>query len=175
MPCSSNLRLLQTDSSYITLGDIYDKYCEDTGIEREDPSLLMAENHKAALLEAYRAGRQVCTATVGQSHKTHYGIQLEGHEAVALRKDTMDEVTSKMIPTNIISGVSTSRSSNGQLLTHPPVYDGNHGQSRRFVAYAQAVHIADRVRLFCYPCAVPHRPSAVSLPPFTYDRSHLRV
>ncbi|EPT03792.1 hypothetical protein FOMPIDRAFT_150002 [Fomitopsis schrenkii] len=90
VPCSSNLRLLQNDSSYISLGDIYDQHCEDTGIEREDPGLLMTENYRAALMEAYRAGRK-----------------LEDHETVALRKDTMDEVTSKMIPSDIISRYMT--------------------------------------------------------------------
>lgn len=44
--------------------DIYDQHCEDAGFEREDPSLLMAENQKAAIIEAHRAGRQVGTAAV---------------------------------------------------------------------------------------------------------------
>lgn len=72
MPCSSNLRLLQNDSSYITLGDIYDQHCEDTGIEREDPSLLMTENYKAALVDAYRAGRKVRTVLYQQACNADY-------------------------------------------------------------------------------------------------------
>lgn len=72
VPCSSNLRLLQNDSSYISLGDIYDQHCEDTGIEREDPGLLMTENYRAALMEAYRAGRKVRIIPSQQVCKTHY-------------------------------------------------------------------------------------------------------
>jgi hypothetical protein len=49
--CSPNLRLLQNDSSYITLGDIYDRYCEDTDITREDPILMAGEKVKKVLRE----------------------------------------------------------------------------------------------------------------------------
>lgn len=47
--CSPNLRLLQNDSSYVTLGDIYDRHCEETGITREDPILVSGEKVKSVL------------------------------------------------------------------------------------------------------------------------------
>lgn len=49
--CSPNLRLLQNDSSYVTLGDIYDRHCEEIGITREDPILVSGEKVKSILLE----------------------------------------------------------------------------------------------------------------------------
>jgi transformation/transcription domain-associated protein len=44
--CSPSLRLLQTDSSYITLGDIYDHHCEEAGLSREDPILVSGEKSR---------------------------------------------------------------------------------------------------------------------------------
>jgi len=60
--CSASLRLLQTDSSYITLGDIYDRHCEEAGISREDPILVSGEKVKNVLLEfKQKSGRTVST------------------------------------------------------------------------------------------------------------------
>jgi len=44
--CSPNLRLLQADTSYLTLGDIFDQYCQEVGIAREDPILIAGEKVK---------------------------------------------------------------------------------------------------------------------------------
>lgn len=49
--CAPNLRLLQNDSSYITLGDIYDKHCEDSGMAREEPVMMSGEKVKVAMRE----------------------------------------------------------------------------------------------------------------------------
>jgi hypothetical protein len=60
--CSASLRLLQTDSSYITLGDIYDHHCEEAGISREDPILVSGEKVKNVLVEfKQKSGRAVST------------------------------------------------------------------------------------------------------------------
>lgn len=59
--CSPNLRLLQNDSSYVTLGDIYDRHCEEIGITREDPILVSGEKAKSVLSEFKQANqRPVC-------------------------------------------------------------------------------------------------------------------
>lgn len=59
--CSPNLRLLQNDSSYVTLGDIYDRHCEETGITREDPILVSGEKVKSVLLDFKQVNqRAVC-------------------------------------------------------------------------------------------------------------------
>lgn len=59
--CSPNLRLLQNDSSYVTLGDIYDRHCEETGITREDPILVSGEKVKSVLLDFKHVNqRPVC-------------------------------------------------------------------------------------------------------------------
>lgn len=41
------MRIIQNDSSYVTLADIYERYCEDAGIVREDPIFMMGEKTKA--------------------------------------------------------------------------------------------------------------------------------
>jgi len=49
--CSPSVRLFQTDSSYITLGDIYDRYCDMSGISKEEPVLFAGEKVKKVLRE----------------------------------------------------------------------------------------------------------------------------
>jgi hypothetical protein len=55
---SPNLRLLQNDSSYVTLGDIYDRHCEENGITREDPILVSGEKVKSVLLDFKQANQR---------------------------------------------------------------------------------------------------------------------
>lgn len=57
---SSNLRLIQTDSSYIALGDIYDLHCERNGFSREEPLLYGADKCRKVLRDFRdQSGRQV--------------------------------------------------------------------------------------------------------------------
>ena len=43
------MRLLQNDSSYITFGDIYEQFCTENGLVREDPFYMIADKVKAAV------------------------------------------------------------------------------------------------------------------------------
>ena len=49
--CSPSVRLYQTDSSYVSLGEIYDLHCEETGIPREEPILFVGEKIRKVLRE----------------------------------------------------------------------------------------------------------------------------
>lgn len=90
--CSPSLRLLQTDSSYITLGDIYDHHCEEAGLSREDPILVSGEKVKSVLLEfKQKSGRAPSKA-----------------EYFTLRKDIMDEIGTKLVPDDVLSKYMTS-------------------------------------------------------------------
>ncbi|KZT74387.1 FAT-domain-containing protein [Daedalea quercina L-15889] len=91
VPCSSNMRLVQNDASYITLGDIYDQYCEESGIAREDPILLAVEKLKVTM-------RDAMLTTSKKLDKTEY---------ISLKKEIADEVSLKMIPPNVISRYMT--------------------------------------------------------------------
>lgn len=61
--CSPSVRLYQTDSSYISLGEIYDLHCEETGIPREEPILFVGEKIRKVLREyRHQTGKtQVCS------------------------------------------------------------------------------------------------------------------
>ncbi|KAF8138723.1 FAT domain-containing protein [Boletus edulis] len=85
--CSPNLRLLQNDSSYVTLGDIYDRHCEETGITREDPILVSGEKVKSVLLDFKQANQRA-------PGKAEY---------FTLRKDIMDEVVAKLVPDDVLT------------------------------------------------------------------------
>lgn len=49
--CSPALRLYQQDSSYVSLGEICDQFCEESGVAREDPILIPGEKVKTILKE----------------------------------------------------------------------------------------------------------------------------
>lgn len=85
--CSPNLRLLQNDSSYVTLGDIYDRHCEEIGITREDPILVSGEKVKSILLDF----KQVNQRTPGKAEYFNF------------RKDIMDEVVAKLVPDDVLT------------------------------------------------------------------------
>ena len=61
VPCGPSMRIVQNDSSYVTLADIYEQYCDSAGIVREDPIFLMGEKTKVVLREFKKVnGRPVC-------------------------------------------------------------------------------------------------------------------
>lgn len=59
--CSPNVRLFQTDSSYISMNDIYERFCAESGIAREEPILYAGEKAKKVMAEYKQASdRAVC-------------------------------------------------------------------------------------------------------------------
>ncbi|KAH9045426.1 hypothetical protein EDB85DRAFT_2130014 [Lactarius pseudohatsudake] len=89
--CSANLRLLQNDSSYITLGDIFDKFCEDTRMAREDPILIPGEKVKE---------------TLRKFRETHYRMPNK-IEYFSLKRDILDEIVAHMVPETILTNYMT--------------------------------------------------------------------
>ncbi|CCM01587.1 uncharacterized protein FIBRA_03647 [Fibroporia radiculosa] len=87
VPCGTNLRILQNDSSYVSFGDIYDQHCENIGVTRDHPSLVLHEKLKIA--------RREFEQTMGR--------KVERMEASALRKDMLDDVITKMVPEDTIT------------------------------------------------------------------------
>ncbi|PPQ75134.1 hypothetical protein CVT26_012095, partial [Gymnopilus dilepis] len=83
-----NVRLYQTDSSYVSLGDIYDLHCEEQGFSREEPMLFVGEKVRKVLRD-YRQ-----QSSKKQPTKVEY---------VTLKKDTCDEVSAKMVPDDVLS------------------------------------------------------------------------
>ncbi|KAH7879876.1 uncharacterized protein C8R40DRAFT_1034987 [Lentinula edodes] len=84
--CSPNIRLYQLDSSYISFLDIFELHCESMGFQREDPILYSCEKVKKVMREVKQSGRQF--------NKTDY---------LALKKNVVDEVSSKMVPDDVLN------------------------------------------------------------------------
>ncbi|THH10763.1 hypothetical protein EW146_g8270 [Bondarzewia mesenterica] len=85
--CSTNLRLLQNDSSYVTFGDIYDQFCEKSGIAREDPILVPGEKVKTVLRDFKKESNRTPSKT----------------EFFTLKTDILDDVSTHMVPETIIT------------------------------------------------------------------------
>ncbi|KAJ7700136.1 hypothetical protein B0H17DRAFT_1158131 [Mycena rosella] len=85
---SPTLRLFQTDSSYVSLGDIYDLHCEENGFAKEDPLLFAGEKIKKVLREYFQQKN---------------GQQPGKIEYLTLKKDIYDEVAVKMVPEDILT------------------------------------------------------------------------
>ncbi|KAJ7179098.1 FAT domain-containing protein [Mycena filopes] len=81
------LRLFQTDSSYVSLGDIYDLHCEENGFAKEDPFLFAGEKIKKVLREYFQ----------------QTGTQPGKSEYLTLKKDIYDEVAVKMVPEDVLT------------------------------------------------------------------------
>ncbi|KAJ8698457.1 transcription-associated protein 1 [Pleurotus ostreatus] len=88
--CSPMLRLYQMDASYISLGDIYDLHCQETGIAREEPVLVSGDKTKKVLREMRLAN--------AKPSKTEY---------LTLKKEIIDEIQLKMVPDDILSRYMT--------------------------------------------------------------------
>ncbi|PFH52762.1 hypothetical protein AMATHDRAFT_1809 [Amanita thiersii Skay4041] len=86
--CSPNVRLFQTDSSYISLGDIYERHCVESGIAREEPILYAGEKAKKVMREFRQSASR----------------QLTKAEYIALKKEIYDEIALKLVPDNVLSG-----------------------------------------------------------------------
>ncbi|KZT41150.1 hypothetical protein SISSUDRAFT_1059707 [Sistotremastrum suecicum HHB10207 ss-3] len=82
VPFNPTLRLVENDSSYITLQDIYDQHCEDIGILKEEPIMLFADKCKSV---------------------TDLKKPTPASEYNNMRLEVMNEVMLKMIPQNVIS------------------------------------------------------------------------
>ncbi|KAG2013625.1 atypical/PIKK/TRRAP protein kinase [Coprinopsis cinerea AmutBmut pab1-1] len=84
---SPAVRLFQTDSSYISFGDIYDLHCEEKGIAKEMPILYSGEKVKQVLRQWQMVPNKILSKT----------------EYITLKKDIFDEIASKMVPDTVIS------------------------------------------------------------------------
>ncbi|OCH94107.1 atypical/PIKK/TRRAP protein kinase [Obba rivulosa] len=87
IPLGPNSRLWQSDSSYVTLGDIYDRRCDSRGIAKEDPILLIGEKVKIGMRE----------------FKQTFGKSPSKTEFLTMKKDLMDEVVQKYAPEDILT------------------------------------------------------------------------
>ncbi|KAJ7068316.1 hypothetical protein C8F01DRAFT_1364679 [Mycena amicta] len=84
---SPTVRLFQTDSTYVSLGDIYDLHCEESGFTKEDALLFAGEKIRKVLRDYFQ----------------QMGTQPGKIEYLTLKKDICDEVSVKMVPDDVLT------------------------------------------------------------------------
>lgn len=105
--CSPNVRLYQTDSSYVTFGDIYDLHCEHQGFTREEPIIFVAEKIQN-ILRDYRqqfSKKQVWNTCRSVRCTLNCCFQPSKVEYITAKKDACDEVGLKMVPDDVLTRV----------------------------------------------------------------------
>ncbi|KAF7301711.1 hypothetical protein MIND_00736700 [Mycena indigotica] len=80
-------RLYQVDSTYVSLAEIYDQHCDDSGLPREDIILYAGDKIRKVLRE-YEAQTGNTTTKVEQN---------------AVRKEISDEIALKMVPDDVLT------------------------------------------------------------------------
>uniref|UniRef100_D8PQ42 Non-specific serine/threonine protein kinase n=1 Tax=Schizophyllum commune (strain H4-8 / FGSC 9210) TaxID=578458 RepID=D8PQ42_SCHCM len=86
---NTTMRLWMTDSSYTTLQDVYDQYCVDKGMSREEAIFFIGERVRKTLRDIKNSQRQQQNPS-----KVEY---------LMMKKDIIDELMTKLVPDNILS------------------------------------------------------------------------
>lgn len=103
-----NVRLLQNDSSYITLGEIYNQYCDEINISREDAIFVIGEKVKVAMQEFKQSmGRSVRRYPTldWTTRRLMLTSQPTKNEYLTLKKESFDEVRDKIARPDILTRV----------------------------------------------------------------------
>lgn len=95
VPCSPALRLMQNDASYVTFGDIFEKYCQESNVNRDDTVFVPGEKIKKTL----RIYRQDHANGSGQPSKAEY---------FSMKKEVFDDIQAHLVPDSVISQVSST-------------------------------------------------------------------
>ncbi|KAJ2911788.1 hypothetical protein MD484_g8627, partial [Candolleomyces efflorescens] len=85
--CSPSVRLFQTNSSYVSFGDIFDLHCEEAGLSKEEPILYSGEKVKRVL----------------RGFREFPSRQLTKTEYITLKKEIFEEINVKMVPDSVIT------------------------------------------------------------------------
>ncbi|KAL1742601.1 FAT domain-containing protein [Schizophyllum fasciatum] len=86
---NTTMRLWMTDSSYTTLQDVYDLYCAEKGMSREEALFFIGERVRKTL-------RDIKNSQRAQQNPTKV-------EYLMMKKDIMDELMTKLIPDTILT------------------------------------------------------------------------
>jgi transformation/transcription domain-associated protein len=100
VPLAPQLRLVEADSSYISLQDIYDEYCAAKKRSREDSIMAFYDRLKTLYDPAVP---RVCRVSPGLADNQ------TDQRFIQLKTEVMEEIQTKMVPENILSNVSGLR------------------------------------------------------------------
>lgn len=142
------MRLFQTDSSYVSFGDIYDLHCEENSMPKEEPVLHVGEKVKKVLREF----RQSATRQVRSPNEKRYYwqltmcLQLTKTEFITLKKELFEEVAIKLVPEDILTKVRWPiLASLWSLTLYFSVHDANHVGTFGTMEDAKAICFTDRI------------------------------
>lgn len=96
IPLAPQLRLVQSDASYVSLQDIYDEYCGMKGMSREDSIMAFLDRSK-----------ELQDPAVPRSDARHSQVKAE----------IMEEIQTKMVPENVLTNVGTRTTRSELMLT----------------------------------------------------------
>ena len=89
------------------MNDIYERYCAESEISREEPILYAGDRSKKVMAEFKQASdRQVCRHLMPARWLITNQSQVTKAEYVALKKEIYDEIAVKLVPDDVLSRVS---------------------------------------------------------------------
>jgi transformation/transcription domain-associated protein len=119
VPLAPQLRLVESDSSYISLQDIYDEYCHSKGRSRED-----------SIMSFYDRVKQLHDPAIPRVSRRRLGWAKwqTDQRFIQLKTEVLEEIQAKMVPENILSNVSCLLDEQGQIeADETAVHDQNDG------------------------------------------------
>ena len=149
------LRLVQSDSSYISLQDVFDEFCNSKGMSREDSIMAFSDRVKQTVdSNITRVSYQSGTGADNQADPRY----------PQLKSEIMEEIQAKMVPETILSNVSTFPGYNRPALIWVIVHDTVHDDSGESLAHAETIRHPDRFSPLPYFHLLPEQSDAQSIP-----------
>lgn len=118
-------RLVESNSSIISLQDIYERHCTEAGMDKDDPIMAYTEKLK----DIISVSRHVSSARVARDMPlTNDVLQQPGFVTAAAKLEAYMEIASKIFPDTIVRDVSTSKHSSIVIAHLPSFHSTSSGQ-----------------------------------------------
>jgi len=95
VPLSPNFRMVQDDSSYISLQAIYDDYCRRNGINRDEPTLFTIEKMRSLSPVSIHGSQPVKAQSIDTP-------QQKAEHAAAIRLEAFSAIQDKYVPSTVV-------------------------------------------------------------------------
>ncbi len=96
LPLAPQVRLIDHDSSFVSLQDIYERHCEEIGIGKDDPVIAWVEKMRSTW-----DGGNLATGS-GSASGTRGNVDFTN-----LRMDLMEEISTKFVPDTVLTRYMT--------------------------------------------------------------------
>jgi transformation/transcription domain-associated protein len=99
---AQQLRLVQSDSTYVSLQDIYDEHCRSMNLSRDDPSI----KYYSRLKELHDPSMTVVSFSFPIHFHERMLMRQNDSRFLQLKMEIMNEIQTKYIPENVLTNVS---------------------------------------------------------------------